>query len=46
MKKILQKKIKIFFAHKSFKWKNNARNNATVIVSIICMSKKIFPINF
>lgn len=38
--KILKKNIKIFFAHKSFKWKNNARNNATVIVSIICMSKK------
>jgi len=37
---ILNNNLSIFFAHKSFKWKNNARNNATVTVSIICFSKK------
>lgn len=36
---ILNKKLNIIFAHKSFKWKNNARNNAVVTVSIICFSK-------
>ena len=28
----------IFFANPSFKWKNNAKNNAAVIVSIIGLS--------
>lgn len=37
---ILRKNFNIFFAHKSFQWKNNARNNATVTVSIICLAKK------
>lgn len=38
--KILNKGFNIFFAHKSFNWKNNARNNATVTVSIVCFAKK------
>jgi len=38
--KILSKGLNIFFAHKSFIWKNNARDNATVTVSIICFEKK------
>ena len=37
---ILNRGFSIFFAHKSFKWRNNARNNATVTVSIICLAKK------
>ena len=37
---IINKGFNIFFANKSFKWKNNARNNAVVTVSIICLSKK------
>jgi len=32
---ILKDDIEIFFAFKSFKWKNNAKANAGVIVSII-----------
>jgi len=32
---ILNKKIEIFFAHQSFKWKNNAKANAGVIVAIL-----------
>lgn len=38
--RILNKGFNILFAHKSFDWKNNARNNATVTVSIVCFSKK------
>jgi len=37
---ILKRNFHIFFAYKSFKWKNNAKKNATVTVSIICLSKK------
>lgn len=32
--------IEIFFAHKDFKWSNNATNNAAVICSIIGLRKK------
>lgn len=32
--------LEIFFAHKSFPWKNNAKNNAGVIVSIIGVRQK------
>jgi len=32
---IFQKKIEISFAHKAFKWENNAKKNAAVIVVII-----------
>jgi len=41
---IIKNKIEIFFAHKSFKWENNAKKNAAVIVIIIglrnCSSKQ------
>ena len=36
--KIFDQNIRIIFANKSFKWKNSARNNATVTVSIIGLS--------
>ena len=39
-KQILNKKVQIFFAHKSFKWSNNAKYNAAVICSIIGLSAK------
>lgn len=32
---VLDKNIEIFFAHKSFKWTNNARNNAGVTCVIV-----------
>jgi hypothetical protein len=37
---IYKKNLEIIFAYKSFKWKNNARNNATVTVSIIGLANK------
>jgi len=37
--KIFKKNIEIFFAHKSIIWKNNARDNAGVTVSIIGLRK-------
>lgn len=36
---LLQKKVKIFFAHRTFKWSNEARSNAQVFVIIIGFSK-------
>lgn len=49
---ILNKKLEIFFAHQSFKWINNAKNNAGVYCTIIGVSnsnavtrKKIFSTN-
>lgn len=44
-KPILDLNLEIFFAHKSFKWSNNAKNNAAVTVAIVgvqnkCGSKK------
>lgn len=36
--KILSIGLEINFAYNPFKWKNNAKNNAGVIVSIICVS--------
>ncbi len=49
---ILNKKLEIFFAHQSFKWINNAKNNAGVYCTIIGISnsgavskKKIFNTN-
>ena len=49
-RKIIEKKVQIFFAYKSFKWSNNAKYNAAVICSIIGLSarlctKKIFTNN-
>ena len=38
--RILDQNIEIIFANKSFKWKNSARNNAVVTVSIIGLSLK------
>ncbi|NYA60565.1 class I SAM-dependent DNA methyltransferase [Lactobacillus salivarius] len=38
--KSLLEKSQIFFAYPSFKWKNNARNNAGVVVSIIGLCEK------
>jgi len=38
--KIYEKNLEIIFAYKSFKWKNNARNNAGVTVSIIGLANK------
>ena len=38
--RILDQDIEIIFANKSFKWKNSARNNAVVIVSIIGLALK------
>lgn len=40
---ILSKNVQIFFAHKSFKWSNNAKYNAAVICSIIGLSAKPCP---
>lgn len=37
---IFSKDLEICFAHKSFKWTNNARNRAAVIVSIIGVRNK------
>ena len=37
---IYKKNLEIIFAYRSFKWKNNARNNAAVIVSIIGLANK------
>jgi hypothetical protein len=37
---IYKKNLEIIFAYRSFKWKNNARNNATVTVSIIGLANK------
>ena len=36
---IYKNNIEIIFAHKSVKWKNNARDNAGVTVSIIGLKK-------
>jgi hypothetical protein len=36
--KIFQFKLEIFFAHKNFKWSNNAKSNAGVTVCIIGLS--------
>lgn len=36
----LLKKVQIIFAYRSFKWDNNAKNNAGVIVSIIGLADK------
>ena len=32
--------VEIFFAYKDFKWRNNAKNNASVIVSILGLKKE------
>lgn len=51
-KRVLQKDLEIYFAHQSFKWSNNAKSNANVIVVIIGISnqlntkKYIFKNNF
>lgn len=37
--RIFKRGIEIFFAHKDFKWSNNATNNAAVICSIIGLRK-------
>jgi len=37
---VLNDDIEIFFAHQSFKWQNNAKSNAAVIVAIIGISNK------
>lgn len=37
---ILSKEIEIGFAHKNFKWKNNASSNAAVICSIVGLQNK------
>lgn len=37
---ILADDLEIYFAHRSFKWKNNASNNAAVICSIIGIEEK------
>ena len=37
---ILARNVQIFFAHKSFKWTNNAKYNAAVICSIIGLTAK------
>ena len=36
---LLEKKVEISFAHKSFEWKNNAKNNAGVYVIIVGLRK-------
>ena len=38
--KIFQNKVEIFFCYEHFKWKNNAKNNAGVTVTIIGLRKK------
>lgn len=38
---ILAQNVQIFFAHKSFKWANNAKYNAAVTCSIIGLSAKL-----
>ena len=38
MAQIFDQNLEIIFANKSFKWKNSARNNAVVTVSIIGLS--------
>jgi hypothetical protein len=38
--KIYKENLEIIFAYRSFKWKNNARNNAVVTVSIIGIGHK------
>ena len=38
---IFDKNIEIFFAHQSFKWTNNAKGNAAVIVAIIGLRNTI-----
>ncbi|WNL17319.1 N-6 DNA methylase [Arcobacter cryaerophilus gv. pseudocryaerophilus] len=43
---ILKKDIEIFFAYKSFKWTNNAKANAGVIVSIIGIRNKSNEIKY
>jgi hypothetical protein len=37
---IFEKNLEIFFAHTSFKWKNNAKDNAGVTVAIIGIQNK------
>jgi len=37
---ILSEKVEIFFAHTSYKWKNNAKGSAGVTVAIIGLRKK------
>ncbi|MFZ2890171.1 class I SAM-dependent DNA methyltransferase [Sulfuricurvum sp.] len=37
---IFEKNLEIFFAHTSFKWKNNAKANAGVIVAIVGIQNK------
>ncbi|MCK5295175.1 MAG: class I SAM-dependent DNA methyltransferase, partial [Arcobacteraceae bacterium] len=37
---VLNDNLEIFFAHQSFKWQNNAKSNAAVIVAIIGVSNK------
>lgn len=39
-KRILQNEIEIGFAHKDFKWSNNAKSNAAVIVIIVGLQNK------
>jgi hypothetical protein len=39
-KRVLQKEIEIGFAHKDFKWSNNAKSNAAVIVIIVGLQNK------
>lgn len=39
--KIIEKGIEIFFAYQSFKWQNNAKHNAGVVVIIIGLSNII-----
>lgn len=39
-KRILQNEIEIGFAHKDFKWSNNAKRNAAVIVIIVGLQNK------
>ncbi len=43
--KIFDQNIRIIFANKSFRWKNSARNNATVTVSIIGLSNQDSRLN-
>jgi hypothetical protein len=39
-KRVLQNNIEIGFAHKDFKWSNNAKSNAAVIVIIVGLQNK------
>ena len=39
-KYIYSKEVEISFAHTSFKWENNAKNNANITVSIVGLSNK------